>query len=170
MLWNASALTGYIFSTFPSLTLWHLKAYFLFWTSGDGSKYSTATLPVNSWGYFRSWEEMVDSLTFDGTENIALLIRERFDASGLIPQTWLSLLLYISSVSQVPHKNFSACSSNQQLVSTQRHCIYLLKCKQITNYQCDIVFMVLTGRLRVVFPELWDGKRQHCVCNLALDM
>jgi hypothetical protein len=44
-LWNASALTGYIFSVPSSFDLWHLNAYFFFWISGFGSRYSTATRP-----------------------------------------------------------------------------------------------------------------------------
>ena len=43
--WKDIALTGYICSTAFSFNLWHLNAYFLFCTSGLGSRYSTATLP-----------------------------------------------------------------------------------------------------------------------------
>lgn len=61
VLWNAIEFTGNIFSTPFSLILWHLKAYFRFWTSGLGSRYSTATRP---WSKCRV--KMLKSLCFLG--------------------------------------------------------------------------------------------------------
>lgn len=43
--WYANALIGYAQSTPSTVCLCALKAYLLAWTSGDGSKYSTAIRP-----------------------------------------------------------------------------------------------------------------------------
>lgn len=43
--WKARELTGQTWSTSLIVCLWHLKAYFLSWEAGEGSKYSTAIRP-----------------------------------------------------------------------------------------------------------------------------
>ena len=69
---------------------------------------------------------MPDSGTFNGTENIALLVRETADATCLVLKTRLSPLLHVAHVTQVPHEHLAVRRAYYQFITTQRHRVHAL--------------------------------------------
>lgn len=59
-----------------------------------------------------------ETVTFDGAEDIALLVREAPDAACLVLEVGLPSLLNVAHVAQVPHQDTAACCAHHQAVTT----------------------------------------------------
>ena len=58
------------------------------------------------------------TVTFDGAEDVALLVGEAADAARLVLEVGLPSLLNVAHVAQVPHQDTAACCAHHQAITT----------------------------------------------------
>lgn len=97
---------------------------------------------------------------------VYLFVREGSNATGLILQTGLSPLLYITHIPQIPHQDSSSCSANDQPVSSHRECVHLSEKwhdKRETERVILIKLLILKMQWLQIYSSLLDfNKHKKC--------